>query len=209
MFPTAVVPLALAAAPDGPAETYQKAETLYAADRFGEAEPLYQTVLRTDDPFFKRRAYNRLMNLYVRSGRPDKAVQLAKSYREWLEELRDPEGLAQLDLLMGECLLELGYTDDADKHLVSALGANPKLPVDRRLEALRLRGAVAHQRKDAAEPDRWAELEKSAAQASKDAVRINDAAARVTAGRYLAEALFQRGDATGALDALSEFPDLH
>ena len=68
MFPTALVLLALAAAPDTPAETYQKAETLYAADRFGEAEPLYQAALRSDDRFVKRQAYNRLMNLYARSG---------------------------------------------------------------------------------------------------------------------------------------------
>ncbi|MBM3979701.1 MAG: CHAT domain-containing protein, partial [Planctomycetes bacterium] len=32
---------------------------------------------------------------------------------------------------------------------------------------------------------------------------------RVTAGRYLAEALFRRGDTAGALAALADFPDLH
>jgi CHAT domain-containing protein/tetratricopeptide (TPR) repeat protein len=209
MVPVAVVLLALAAAPDAPAEAFQKAENLYAADRFGEAEPLFRAALAADDRFLRRNAYNRLMHLYVRSGRPDKAVRLAEPYRAWLKELRDAEGLAALDLLTGECLLALGYSDEADKHLAAALSATPPLPTDRRLEALRLRGAVALQQADAAEKDRWAELERAAVEASKEAVRDNDAAARVAAGRYVAEARFHRGDTAGALDALAAFPELH
>ncbi len=209
MFPTAIVLVALAAPPATPAEAFRKAEELYAADKFGEAEPLFRAALASDEPFLKRRAYTRLMNLYVRSGRPDKAVQLAEPYRAWLKEVRDPEGLAALDLLTGECLHELGYAAQADKHLVAALGADPPLPLDRRLEALRLRAEVALHRKDAAEKERWAELEKAAATATERAVQQNDTAVRVQAGRYLAEALFRRGDTDAALAALAGFPELH
>lgn len=210
MFPTALVLVfALAAPPDSPAEAFQKAESLYAADRFGEAEPLYEAALRADDRFLKRQAFNRLMNLYVRSGRPDKAIRLAKPYRAWLTDVRDPAGLAALDLLTGQCLLELGYTDDADTHLAAALAADPPLARARRLEALRLRAEVALQRKDAAESARWAELEKTAAEQAKEAKRTGDGPARVTPGRYLAEARLRRGDTAGALAALAELPDLH
>ena len=212
MFPTALVLVALAAPPAPPsaAESLQRAEKLYAEDRFGEAEPLYRAALDTDDQFLKRRAYNRLLSLYLRSGRPDKAVKLATPYRAWLKELPNAaDGIASLDLLVGQCLLDLGYTDDADSHLRAALGAKPALPPERQLEALRLRAEVAIQQKAAGEKDRWAELEKVAAEQVKAAVASNDGRARVAAGRYLAEALFRRADLDGALAALADFPALH
>src|SRR5262245_7351014 len=144
MFPTAIVLFALAApAEPTPAESFQKAETLYAADRFGEAEPLYLAAVKSDDNFVRRQAYNRLMNLYVRSGRTDKAVRLAAPYRAWLKEVSDTEGLAALDLLAARCLIELGHTEDAEKRVSAALEAKPPLHTDRRLEALRLRAEVA------------------------------------------------------------------
>jgi CHAT domain-containing protein/tetratricopeptide (TPR) repeat protein len=208
MFPTAVVLIALAAPPT-PAETFQKAEDLYAADKFGEAEPLFLKAIASDEQFIKRQAYNRLLDLYVRSGRPDKAVRLATTYRKWLTELRDPEGFAGLDLLSGRCRLELGYTEEADKDLRAALASNPPLSPERRLEALRLRAEVALQRRDASEKERWLELEKAAAETVKGAEESNDGMGRIAAGRYLAEALFRRGDTTGALAALAAFPALH
>ena len=210
MFPTAVVLLALAApAAPTPAEAFQRAERLYAADRFGEAEPLYQVALTSADPFLKRETYNRLMNLYVRSGRPDKALQLGTSFRDWLKRAGDPDGFANLDLLTARCHLDLGYTDAAEKYLTAALEAKPGLAPDRRLEALRLRAEVAIQTKDANEKQRWAELEKAAANAIKAAETANDGWARVTASRYLAEAQFRRGDTDGSLATLAPLPALH
>src|SRR5262249_12683981 len=157
----------------------QKAEELYSADKFGDAEPLFQAALRAEDRFIKRQAFNRLMNLYVRSGRPDKAIKLSTPYRDWLKEVDDRAGLAALDLLTGECLLERGSADKADKHPVAALAAS-SLPPERKLETLRLRAEVALQRKDTAEKDRWAELEKTAADLAKQAQNDNDGAARIT-----------------------------
>src|SRR5262245_42018023 len=139
MFPAAVVLVAFAApsapAAQTPAEAYQEAEKLFAKDRFGEAEPLFRAALNTDDRFLKRQAYNRLLHLYLRSGRPDKGVRLADSFRAWLKDVGDTD-LAMLELLAGQCRLELGYAELADKHLAAAIDAKT-LPPESQLEALR------------------------------------------------------------------------
>lgn len=205
MFPLALVLVALAAPPTTPAEALRKAEELYAVDKFGEAEPLFKAALASDQAFERRRAYTRLIDLYLRSGRSDKAVKISREYRAWLKEANDAEGLAALDLLSAEFLFALGYSAEADKYLVTALESKKLLPLDRQLEAYRLRAAVAGQRREASEKDRWAELEAAAADASKSAVLIGDLARRVTAGRYLAEARLRRGDIDGGLAALDDF----
>ncbi len=191
------------------AETYKQAEKLYAADRFGDAEPLYQAVLKTDDQFLKRQAFNRLLNLYVRSGRPDKAIGLANTFRQWLQQVGDPD-TAALDLVVGRCRLELGYAEQADQHLVAALKARRPLLPESRLEALRLRAEVALlQKDDKAEQARWRELEEAAQQIATDAEKANDTPLRIQATRYCAEALLRRGDVDTALQMLAEFPAWH
>ncbi|HEX4612394.1 MAG TPA: CHAT domain-containing protein, partial [Urbifossiella sp.] len=192
-----------------PAAAFRRAEAALAADRFGEAEPLFLALTRGEDRYYKRQSYERLLGLYVRSGRPDRAVKLADPYRAWLAEVGDGEALPELDLLLGECYLGLGYPDRADVRLAAALDARPALPSDRRLEALRLRGEVSAFRKRADEADRWAALRDAAAELSARADRLNDTPLRVTATRYRAEALFRGGDADAALAALAALPDLH
>ncbi len=209
MFPAAVLLIVLAAPPASePADAFRRAERLYAAERFGEAEPLYQAALATEDRFLKRDAYNRLIGVYTRSGRPDKALNLVAAFQAWLKKIGETNGFAALDLLAAQCRLELGYPDAAEKLLAGALAAKPPLTPDRRLEALRLCAEVAVQRKDAGEKQ-WAELETAAAKVLKDDTRTSDGALRVTAARYLAEALYRRGDAQGALAALAPFPEHH
>lgn len=211
MFPTVMLLLATSAPPappETPADAFRRGEQFYAADRFGEAEPLFQSALGSTEPFLKRKAYNRLMDLYVRSGRPDKAIRLATPYRTWLKEIGDAEGIAALDALAGQCQYELGYTDAADKLLVSAI-ATKLLHPERRLEALRLRAEVAILQKNATEKERWLELENAAKELSEQALRTGDSAGRVNAGRYLVEAVFRRGDVVGALAILDRFPALH
>eukprot|EP01137_Pigoraptor_chileana_P036902 Opistho-2@33220 len=116
MLPLAVV-LLTAAAPETPAEVFRRAEAAHAADRFGEAEPLFLSLTRGGDRYYKRQSYERLLGLYVRSGRQDRAVALAGPYRVWLGEVGDREALPELDLLLGECHFGLGYPDRADAHL--------------------------------------------------------------------------------------------
>ena len=211
MFPTAVLVLVIAAPPAAPepADAFQQAERLYASDRFGEAEPLYQRALAANDRFLKRQAHNRLLALYVRSGRPDKALQHSAVFRDWLKKVGGEDGFAALDLLAARCHLELGYPDAAETELTAALEAKTPLAPDRRLEARRLHAEVAIQKKDTAEKNTLAELETDAAAVLKDATRDNDGSLRVTAGRYLAESLFRRGDIAGALATLAPFPALH
>ena len=208
MFPTAVVLLLVAAPPAeaDPAVDFRRAERLYAAERFGEAEPLYRNALETDDRFLKREAYNRLMNLYVRSGRPDKGLAIVTSFRAWLRQVGDTDP-AGTELVAAQCHLELGYIDAAEKSLAVALGGT--LTPERRLDALRLRAEIAIQKKDASEKPHWAELEKAAAKMLAGAERANDGPLRVTAGRALAEARFRLGDTDGALAVLAAFPELH
>jgi CHAT domain-containing protein len=208
MLPLAVL-LLTAAAPETPAEVFRRAEAAHAADRFGEAEPLFLSLTRGGDRYYKRQSYERLLGLYVRSGRQDRAVALAGPYRAWLGEVGDREALPELDLLLGECHLGLGYPDRADAHLTAALDARPALAPERRLEALRLRAEVSAFRKRADEAARWAALREAAAELFARADRLGDTPLRVTAVRYRAEALFRAGDADAALAALAALPDLH
>ncbi|MDY3551181.1 CHAT domain-containing protein [Gemmata sp. JC717] len=206
MLPTVVL---LVAAQPAPVEAFRKAERLAAEDRFGDAEPLYRAALATDDRFLKRQAYNRLMSLYVRSGRPDQALRIGEAFRAWLKTVGDPDGSGALELLTAQCHLDLGYPDAAEAHVNAALGAKPPLASPLMLDALRVRCETAALKRDGSEARRWAELERAAAEALKVAERTHAAAGRVAAARVLAEALAKRGDRAAALAALDGLPDLH
>ncbi|HEY1188897.1 MAG TPA: hypothetical protein VGE74_14680, partial [Gemmata sp.] len=208
MLPTAVL-LLVVAAPPAPAEAFQRAERLAAADKFGEAEPLYRVALETDDRFLKRETYNRLMGLYVRSGRPDKALQLGEPFRAWLAVVGNPDGPGGLELITAQCHLDLGYPAEAEKAVAAALGSKPPLPPGQRLDALKLRAEVATQTSSPTEKQHWADLARAAADYLARAERAKDGRLRVTAGRALAEALAHQGDPAGALAALEKLPDLH
>lgn len=208
MLPTAVLLLAVAA-PPAPADAFQRAERLAANDQFGEAEPLYRAALDTDDRFLKREAFNRLMSVYVRSGRPDKALQLGDTFRAWLKTVGDPDGPGALELTTAQCHLELGYPDAAEKALAAALAARPPLAADRRLDALALRAELAAQQKDGAEKRHWAELARAAEELLAKGERLGDGRLCVTAGRARAEGLARAGDADGALAVLAKLPELH
>ncbi|AWM38850.1 hypothetical protein C1280_18925 [Gemmata obscuriglobus] len=199
----------LLAAQPAPAEAFRQAERFAAEDRFGDAEPLYRSALDTDDRFLKRQAFNRLMSLYVRSGRPDKALRTGDAFREWLKTVGDPDGSGALELLTAQCHLDLGYPDTAETHVTAALGARPPLAPPLVLDALRLRCETAALKRDGSETRRWAELERAAADTLKVAERTNTAAVRVAAARALADALAKRGDRAAALAALEGLPALH
>ena len=210
MLASALVCLALAAPPaaPGPEEALQRAEKLFSADKFGEAEPLYQAALKSNLAFVKRQAYERLMGLYVRSGRQDKAIQLAGPFRAWLADLGDAAAPGELELLLGECYLGLGYLDKADEHLTAALAAVPRLADERRLQALRCRAETAVQRRSPDVAKRWDDLQAAARQVAATANKAEDTAMRVAAVRFLAEGLQRRGEADQALAALAALPEL-
>jgi CHAT domain-containing protein len=197
-----------ATAPVEPAVALVQAQRLAAADRFGEAEPLFREALQANDRFVKREAYTHLLNLYLRSGRPDKAVAHGKLFREWLREIGDTESFANLELTFARCYFELGYPDTAEKHLTAALEAKPPLSAESKLEALRLRAEIATSLRADNEKQHWLELERAATETLKQAENAN-AMLRVNAGRYVAEAQFRRGDTDAAIATLTPFPALH
>lgn len=205
-----VLLLALGAdpAPGDPADVLRKAEALYAADRFGEAEPLLLDTIRTGEAFVKRRAYERLMALYVRSGRQDKAIALAGQFREWLTKVGDTTSSGELDLTLGECYFGLGYLEKADKHLAAALATGIALADERRLQALRCRAEIAAVRKDGHAAKMWTELEIAARDIARIAENTADTALRVSSFRYLAEALHRKGETDAALAVLAPVPEL-
>ncbi len=197
------------AAPAGdPAEAFRRAEALYASEKFAEAEGLYRRALDADAPLQKRQAFERLTALYVRSGRQDKAVRVIEAFRAWLVGVGDLATVGELDVLLGECYLGLGYYADAAKNLDAALAARPPVSADRNLQALHLRAEVAAQTNDPKAAERWAALEAAATAADADAAKTADTALRAAAGRHLADALHRRGDTAAAVAALAPLPDL-
>jgi len=196
------------APPEDPAAVLRRAETLYASDRFGEAEPLLLEAARSTDPFVKRRAYEKLMALYVRSGRQDKAIQLGTPFRVWLKDVGDAAATSELDLMLGECYLGLGYLEKADNLLTAAIAGGNALTEDRRMQALRCRAEIASQRRDPEAAKRWGDLEALAREVNSLAERTVDTALRVSSIRYLAEALNRKGEPDAALTVLAPVPEL-
>ncbi|OWK39972.1 CHAT domain-containing protein [Fimbriiglobus ruber] len=204
------VTLLLAAPPPTPGDALQRADALADAEKPGEAEPFYLAATRSDDPFTRRQAFVRLMGVYVKSGRQDRAVKLAETYRVWLRKVRDASGEAELDVVVGDCYLGLGHHDEADRRYAAALAVGYDISTAGRLAALRGRAEVADQKKNApAAKQRWVELEATARTAEETATRALDTTFRVRAARYLAEALHHRGETTAALGVLAPLPALH
>ncbi len=212
---TLLLPLALAlwspaAPPDAdPVAAFRQAEVHFADDRPGLAEPLYRTALTAADNYTVRRSYERLMALYIKSARADKAISLADPFREWLTKVGDVGTAAQLDVVCGECYVELALYDRAETAYAAALDAKQPLPADYVLRAYRGRAEVAAWRKLPTLPQRWRDLEENAVAVRKVADASNERGLRIVADRARAEALNFRGEATTALEVLAALPALH
>ncbi len=117
------------AEPLPPVEALRKAEALYAAGDLLEAEPLYKQ-LAASRPGAKapahralyRKANERLLALYVRLGRDDRAVQVGLPYLGWLLDLDDRPASQRVALRLGESYLALGHCARASSWLNEALG---------------------------------------------------------------------------------------
>ncbi|HZY85815.1 MAG TPA: hypothetical protein VFE78_13355, partial [Gemmataceae bacterium] len=93
------------AAPPG-VEALQRAEELYRAGELLEAEPLYQAAAGGRGEL-RRQAYDRLLTLYARLGRPDRAVQTGLEYQTWLARRGDRVRVQRLGLELGQNFLAL------------------------------------------------------------------------------------------------------
>ena len=147
-------------------EALQRAEELYRTGDLLEAEPLYQAATRAGRGQLRRQAYDRLLTLYARMGRPDRAVQTALAYQPLLAEQGDRARLQQLGLELGRDYLALGHYAEAEAAIQGALAdrrAASALPRMRRLSAWADLARIAGHRRDrplAAE--RWAAVERLA-----------------------------------------------
>lgn len=204
----AVAPCGVAADPAYVA--FQKAEDAAAADRPADAEPLYREAIRTGDLFIRRRAYLRLAGEFVRSGRQDRAIDLGREFRGWLQTVKDREGEAELDTILGDCYATLGHLTTAAGLYDAALAPGTGLPTEGKLRALRGRAAVADAQKNFEAADRhWADLAKEAIAAVATAEAASVLKMQIVARSHLAAALHRLNDTTGALAALEPLPGFH
>lgn len=205
-----VVALWLPAQPaEDPLAAFKRAEEFFVADRPAQAEPLYQTALKSKDAFTVRRSYERLMALYIKSARADKAVRIAGPFRDWLNKVGDAATTRQLEVVCGECYVELALYDAAEAAFAAALEGKGTLIGDFALRAHRGRVEVGRWRRTDDLTQRWKELEDSAVAIRKVADRENDVSLLIAADRARAEAVNARGGTAEALDLLAKLPDLH
>ncbi|QEL14581.1 CHAT domain-containing protein [Limnoglobus roseus] len=194
---------------DDPITAFRQAEEHFAADRPGLAEPLYRQALTATDNFTVRRSYERLMEMYIKSARPDRAIRISEPFRAWLKKVDDTATTAQLDVVCGERYVELALYDQAEAAFAAALDAKQPLPADYLLKAYRGRAEVASWRKLPTLPQRWKDLEENALAVRKVADKSNELSLRIVADRARAEAVNFRGDAKTALAVLEKLPALH
>jgi CHAT domain-containing protein len=168
-----------------------RAEKAYRADALLTAEPLYAAVLDQLSGRQRQRCYDRLLTIYVRLGRPDKAIRLGTAYRQWLREVQDPKPLRELDLLFGECYLALGHYRTALAYLERASADQAEgdpLPLARLLSALQAlaRGAARQGDRDRARRF-WQRVEALAVSALDDPDGRLTPRERIACARKLAE----------------------
>ncbi len=123
---------------------YQRAELL-------KAEPLFLAALPnargTERP---RNHYDRLLSIYYRLSRHDRAVQIGQEYRKWLVEGKDEVRAREVQHQIGTCYLVLGHYGKAREQFREVLRERPDLappPPPVRLEALAYLAQIAEKLK--------------------------------------------------------------
>ncbi|MGL4419083.1 MAG: tetratricopeptide repeat protein, partial [Gemmataceae bacterium] len=197
-----VLPSVSALAQD-PGDLYKQAEELNRQDRPAAAEAIFRKVVDGADPFFRRQAYERLLSIYVKSSRLDKAVQLANEYHDWLSKVGDQTAANELEVAKAECFFGLGYTDKAEALFQEALTAKPVISVEKRLQALHGLALLADDRRNAPlAKTRWEMVEASARDAADIRTKKVEFVLRTKATRLQAEALHVLGRDLEATEVL-------
>jgi CHAT domain-containing protein len=154
------------------AEDLERAEGLYSAGDLLEAEPLYQALARSVRPELRRQASDRLLTLYARLGRADRAVQTGLIYQTWLTQLGDRCRLQSLSLELGQNYLTLGHYAEAEAALKQSLSDSQvacSLSLFQQLSARVDLARIAENRHDLADADaRWRMVERLARGALTD-----------------------------------------
>jgi CHAT domain-containing protein/tetratricopeptide (TPR) repeat protein len=159
-------------AQDSPLRTLEQAERLYRADRLPEAERLYLQALDGLSLTQQQRCYDRLFAIYIRVGRPDRAVRLGRSLERRLRSVGDKYAMRELTADMGGWYLTLGHYAEAETLLQEALkvapGERPLPPTRRQAAWMHLARSAQKQGRRAEAGRRWKEVEREALAALND-----------------------------------------
>jgi CHAT domain-containing protein/tetratricopeptide (TPR) repeat protein len=86
-----------------------RAEKLYLAGKLVDAEKLYLAALRGPVRVDVRLCYERLLGIYGKLGREDRAVQIGLEYKRWLDAVPDPARVRTLKGDLGLWYFALGH----------------------------------------------------------------------------------------------------
>src|SRR5262245_8016702 len=117
------------------ADPFQRGEELYKNDRLLDAEKQFRLALETGPQADRPRCYDRLLAIYIRPGRLDRAITVGGRYEEWLRDRQPGARLRALYYELGWCYHTLGHHAAAESLLRKALEAPtlPPLPPEKRL----------------------------------------------------------------------------
>jgi CHAT domain-containing protein/tetratricopeptide (TPR) repeat protein len=145
------------------AQDLARAERLYERSELAAAEPLYLAALPQARGTERRLCFDRLLSIYYRLGRHDRAIRLGDEYRAWLATAGDEPRRREVLHQVGVCYLALGHFGEAGGRFREVLEDRPGLPAPSprvRVEALAYLAQIAEKfdRRDEARK-RWLEVE--------------------------------------------------
>src|SRR5437763_1299283 len=98
----------------------QRGEELYKNDRLLDAEKQFRLALESGPETERSRCYDRLLAIYIRLGRLDRAVAVGNRYEAWLRDRQPGARLRALYYELGWCLHTLGHQVAAEGYLRKA-----------------------------------------------------------------------------------------
>jgi CHAT domain-containing protein/tetratricopeptide (TPR) repeat protein len=208
-----------------PAETLRKADAHYDAGELLQAEPLYRQLARPTPPArgaraatrqaISRKAHERLLTLYPRLGRSDRAVRAGLVYLGWLRRLDERAAIARVAFQLGENYLVLGHVTRAATWLNEALGRPAKesnagpgkdlLPLPQQLAAWAYLARIAEKMRALKRAETcWRQVERLARSGLADRRDPPSAEEKAFYLRRLADAYRVRKDSARAIGVLKD-----
>ncbi len=120
-------------------DAFRRAEHAFESGKWKEAEPLYRRLAQDANDDRAATCYERLMHIYARVGRLDRAIKNGLRCRELLVRTGASNRLPYIDVRLGEFYCAFRHYREADRHLSRVLQADPSgvaLPPLVRLTAL-------------------------------------------------------------------------
>jgi tetratricopeptide (TPR) repeat protein len=109
-------------------EDLSRAEQFYERSELAAAEPLYLAALPQARGAERRLCFDRLLSIYYRLGRHDRAIRLGDEYRAWLAQTGDEARRREVLHQLGVCYLALGHFREAGGRFRDVLEERPGLP---------------------------------------------------------------------------------